>query len=91
MFNKVSLIKYIQLNYLSKNVIRHGRGKILPYKHTCIELNENSELHIYDKSIEIGTNKVKGSKAETYLRLRENAKWYAYESCDIAYGCTIEI
>lgn len=91
MFKKVSLIKYIYLNYFSTNVIRHGQGKIIPYKNSCIELNKNSEIHIYDGSIEIGKNKVKGSKTETYLRLRENAKWYVHESCDIAFSCTIEI
>lgn len=91
LLQKVSLIQYIYLNFFSKNIIRHGRGKILPYKYACIELNKKSELHIYDESIEIGNGKIKGSKAETYLRLRENAKWYAHESCVIAYGCTIEI
>lgn len=91
LLKKISLIQYIYLNFFSKNIIRHGRGKILPYKHACTEFDKKSELHIYDESIEIGKGKIKGSKAETYLRLRENAKWYAYESCDIAYGCTIEI
>ncbi len=90
-FTKISLIKYIYLNYLCRNVVRNGSGKIIPYKNSCIELGKSSKITLYDGSVEIGRGKIKGSKKETYLRLRENAVWIVHESCDISYGCTIEI
>lgn len=91
LIREINIFKYIYLNYFCKNVIRHGLGKIIPYKKVCIEFEHNSEIHIYKGSIEIGKNKIRGSKAETYLRLRKGAKWNAFEYCDISYGSTIEV
>ena len=41
--------------------------------------------------LEVGCDHLKGSKAETLVRLRENAIWSSEGGCRISYGSTIEI
>lgn len=87
----IQLIKYIYLNYFCKKVVRKGHGKIIPYKNAVIDLEKHSMIYIGDADIEIGANKLKGSKAETFLRLRSGALWTADGGVQISYGSTIEI
>ena len=88
---RVDLYQYVYLNYFCKNVVRKGTGKIIPYKHCVIDLEEGSRIVIHDQSIEIGTEAFRHSKTETLVRLRKNAIWDAQESCSINYGCTVEV
>lgn len=90
-WREIDIIKYFYLNYFCKNIIRQGTGKIMPYKNTLIDLAKTSKIYIKDGNLEIGVNKLKGSRAETYIRLREGAVWKAQEHCEISYGSTIEI
>lgn len=90
-WREIDIIKYFYLNYFCKNIIRQGTGKIMPYKNTLIDLAKTSKIYIKDGNLEIGVNKLKGSRAETYIRLREGAVWKAQDHCEISYGSTIEI
>ncbi|MEY8535458.1 hypothetical protein AALH30_18365 [Blautia pseudococcoides] len=87
----IHLRNYIYLNYFSKNVSRNGKGKVIPYKNAVIDLKKGSKIIIYDRPLEIATNKLRGSKAETYIRLGKNAVWNAKGGCNLAYGTTIEV
>ena len=90
-FKDIDILQYIKLNYLSKNVIHEGKGKIVPFHGAHVELGENSKLIMHDGSLEIGTNKVKGSKAETLIRLRKDAIWNVNGYCGLSYGVTVEV
>ena len=90
-FKDIDILQYIKLNYLSKNVIHEGKGKIVPFHGAHVELGENSKLVMHDGSLEIGTNKVKGSKAETLIRLRKDATWNVKGYCGLSYGVTVEV
>lgn len=90
-FKNLNIFLYVYLNYFCKSIIRHGNGKILPYKNAVIDVDRNAQIHIYDGDISIGVNKLRGSKAETFLRLRGGAVWNATERCEISYGSTIEV
>jgi acetyltransferase-like isoleucine patch superfamily enzyme len=90
-FTGIDLLQYIKLNYLSKNVVHEGKGKAIPFRGTHIELDDGSKLVIRDDSLEIGLNKVKGSKAETLIRLRKNAVWEVKRYCGLNYGVTVEV
>lgn len=90
-WREIDIKKYFYLNYFCKNIIRQGTGKIMPYKNTLIDLAKTSKIYIKDGNLEIGVNKLKGSRAETYIRLREGAVWKAQDYCEISYGSTIEI
>ena len=44
-----------------------------------------------DKDLEIGINKLKGSKAETYLRMNDGAVWNCSNGADLFYNTVVEI
>lgn len=90
-WREIDIKKYFYLNYFCKNIIRQGTGKIMPYKNTLIDLAKTSKIYIKDGNLEIGVNKIKGSRTETYIRLREGAVWNAQDRCEISYGSTIEV
>ena len=73
--NEISFSKFIYYNFLCKNIIRKGKGKIFPHKGAVLDLARNSKIYLDSGSLEIGFNKLKKSKAETYVRLEENAVW----------------
>lgn len=91
MFKEIQIGRYLYLNYFCKSVEHQGKGKIIPYKNAIIDIDRKAKITIGDKNIYIGTNKLKGSKTETYLRIREGAVWSAESGCNISYGSTIEI
>ena len=88
---KIRLFSYIYLNHFCSRIERNGKGRIIPYKNAVIDLEKGSQIRIEDENICIGVNKLKKSKTETYVRLRENAVWDAKKGCEISYGSTIEI
>lgn len=90
-FRQVSILRYLYLNYFCKNVQRCGKGKIIPYKRAVIDLEPGAKIVIGEGNVEIGANKLRGSKAETYIRLRSGALWDVRQGCLISYGATIEI
>lgn len=90
-YRSINFISYIYLNYFSKNIIRNGKGKIIPYKNSIIVLESNSKIIINDNDLLIGTNKLRKSRAETLIRLRNNAQWFVNKGAQISYGTTIEI
>lgn len=90
-FKDVDILQYIKLNYISKKVIHEGKGKIIPFCGTHVDLEDNSKLIIHDGSLELGLNKVKGSKTETLIRLRNNAVWDVKGYCGLSYGTTLEL
>lgn len=90
-FKDIDILQYIKLNYLSKRVLHEGKGKIIPFHGAHVDLEGNSKLIVHDDSLEFGLNKIKGSKAETLVRLRNGAVWNAKGYCGLSYGTTIEI
>ena len=88
---KIQIFQYVFLNFFSKKIIRHGKGKVILFKNAVLELEKNSKIILYDNNLEVGTNKLKHSKAETYIRLRRNALWEVKGGASISYGSTIEI
>lgn len=91
MKNGISVFKFIYYNYFCKNVVRHGKGRLIPYKNSILDFAKGSQIHLYDKDVHVGTNKLKHSKRETDIRLKKNAVWQAKGYCEISYGATIEV
>lgn len=88
---KINIFSFLYLNYFCKNVQRCGKGKIIPYKRAIIDLEPGAKIVIGEGNVEIGANKLRGSKAETYIRLRSGALWNVHGGCLISYGATVEI
>lgn len=88
----VSILKYIHLNFLCKKIVRKGTAKIIPYKNAVINIDKNATIILEgDQNFEIGKNKLKGSKVETYLRIGKDAKLILLHGADMCYGSTLEI
>lgn len=89
--NGVSWGKYVYYNYLCKSVIREGNGKIIPYKNAIINLDKTARIYVRGGNIEIGINKLKNSKAETHVRIENNAVWESNNGCGLFYNTVLEI
>ena len=88
---KVNITEFFYLNYFCKRVIRTDSSKIIPYKNAVLDIDRNARIYVGGGDIEVGCDQVKGSKAETRVRLREDAVWSAKNGCKVAYGSTIEV
>lgn len=90
-WKKIDIVQFIKLNYISSQIIRKGKGKVIPYIGAIVDLDNTAKIYIQDGDVEIGTDKLKGSKTETYIRFQKNAIWNVKSGCKIAYGSTIEV
>ena len=89
--NQISRLKFLFYNYMCKNVVREGKGKIIPYKNAIINLDKTAKIYIKGGDLEIGINKLTGSKAETHVRIEKNAVWEAKGGCNLFYNTVFEI
>ena len=88
---KIRVFHYIFFNYFCKNVVREDQSKVIPYKNAVLEFEPNSKLYLKGGDLEIGCDKLSGSKAETRVRLRNHAEWKSDGGSKISYGCTLEV
>ena len=91
LYRQLRLFQYIYLNHFCKQVIRTDNSHILPYKGCVLDLAPSARIYLGGGDLEVGCDRLKGSKAETLVRLRENAIWSSEGGCRISYGSTIEI
>lgn len=91
LYRSVRFFQYVYLNHFCKNVIRTDQSHIIPYKNAVLDLAPSSKIYVGGGDLEIGCDRLKGSKAETLIRLRENAVWSSEGGCRISYGATIEV
>lgn len=88
----IDVFKYIYYNYFSKNIVRKNTSKVIPYKNSILELQAGSKIVLSGrKDLKIGVNKLKGSKAETYVRMNPNSVWNCNNGADLFYNTVIEI
>lgn len=89
--SEISGTKYIYYNYLSKNIVRKDGAKIIPYKGTILDLHPTARIYLKGKDLLICTNKLKKSKAETHVRMNENAVWNCNNGAYLFYNTVLEI
>lgn len=88
----VDVFKYVYYNYFCKKVVRTSSSHIVPHKNAILDLQGNAKIILSgDKDLEIGINKLKGSKAETYLRMNDGAVWNCSNGADLFYNTVVEI
>lgn len=90
-YRKIRFFQYIYLNYFCKNVIRTDRSRVIPYRGAVLDLEPDSRIYLGGGDMELGCDRMKGSKAETLVRLRRNAIWSSKGGCRISYGTTVEV
>ena len=89
-YRNIRFWTYIRYNYFCKQIERQGR-KLIPYKGAVLDLAKGSRLVIQNGDVEIGCERLRGSKAETFVRLREGAVWQANGGCKLNYCTTLEL
>ncbi len=90
--SRISTFKWVYYNYFSRNVIRRGIARIIPYKNTILELDKTSQIRIYgDRDLVLGLNKLKRSKAETHIRLGADSVWNVYHGGLLFYNTVVEV
>ncbi len=88
---KINTFKFIKYNYFSKNIIREKNVYLIPHKGTVIDLSKKARIYIKGRNLELGTNKLKKSKAETLIRMSGNAKWYVNNGATLFYNTVVEV
>ena len=91
LLKKVNIMEFFYLNYFCDKVVRTDRSKIIPYKNAVLDLECNSKIYIGGGDIEIGCDRMKHSKEETRVRLRDGAVWSSTNGCKVSYGSTLEL
>lgn len=90
-YRKIRFFRYIYLNNFCKNIVRTDRSRIIPYRGTVLDLEPGSRIYLGGGDVELGCDRLRGSRAETLVRLRKNAVWSNEGGCRISYGATVEI
>lgn len=90
-WKNIDLIQFIKWNFFSKSIIREDGHYIRPYKNAVLDIDKTARIYIKGKHVDIGINKLKNSKAETYLRMSKDSVWYANNGCSIYYNANLEI
>ena len=91
LYRQLRFFQYLYLNHFCKQVVRTDNRRILPYKGCVLDLAPSARIYLGGGDLEVGCDRLKGSKTETRVRLRENAIWSCEGGCRISYGSTIEI
>ncbi len=90
-YRSIRFCKYVYLNHFCKSVVRTDQSRIIPYKSAVLDLEAGSKLYVGGGDLEIGCDRLRGSRAETRVRLRENAVWSSEGGCRLSYDTTVEV
>lgn len=72
-----------------KNVILEG-GRIITYPKVVFDVDEDANIYVR-ANLHIGKDHFRGSKAETYLKLKKGAELHVNGEFKMMYGSTIQI
>lgn len=76
-------------NHLSENVMVHS-GKIILFRDAIIDLHNTAKINL-DDDFYINSMKLKGSRAECYLKMHENSVLNINGRFKLFYGSTITV
>ena len=91
LFSKISLLKFIWYNFLSRKVERLGKGYLIPYKHALLDIGKGAKIILHDGNFNVNYYLPKNSKAEAYVRMSEGASLEIFGGTSLCYKATIEI
>ena len=86
----LSWFRFVYYNFFCRKVKRDKGKYLLPNRRARIELGKNAQL-ILHATIQLNTNKYPGSRAESYLRLRDGASMTVTGPVELMYNGTIEV
>ena len=91
MLKSVSLIKFVRYNFLSRCIVREKGCYLMTYRNCIIDLHRESRIFIKGGTIQLGASKLPGSRAETYLRLAENARWICNGDAVLFFNTMVDV
>jgi len=83
--------KFVFYNFVSSKIVRDRNVFLVPYKGAVLDLDRSARIYIKGANLEVGINRLKGSRAETHLRMSENAIWNCNNGCGLFYNTVLEI
>lgn len=87
----INFYKYIFYNYFSNKIDREKGVYVVPYKGAVLQLDKGAKIYLKGKNLVIGENGLRGSKAETYVRLKKGAVWNCKNGATLCYNACVEI
>lgn len=90
-FRNIDLFQFVKYNYFSNCVVREKNYFLRPYKNAVLDIHKDARIYIKGNHVDIGINKLRGSRAETYLRMGKGATWNANNGCSLYYNAGLEI
>ena len=87
----IDLIRFIYYNYFSGCIVREKGCYLITYKNCVINLHKTARLYIKNRSIKLGDMKLRGSKAETYLKMDLNARWISNNGAELYYNTKVDV
>lgn len=87
---ELNLHQFVYYNYICKKVHRKNNAKIYPKRGTHIQLADNAEIDLKGNLI-LNNNKIRGSKAECLVLLRDNAHLTVNGTTELYYGTTLQV
>lgn len=88
---KVSMPKFVWYNFFSGKVERQGKGYLIPYKHSILDIAKNAKIILHDGNFNINYYLPQKSKSEAYVRMSEGARLEIFGTTSLFYKSTIEI
>jgi len=89
--SSVDLIKFIHYNFFSKCIVREKGCYLMTYRNCVVNLDKSAKIYIKSGNIQLGASKLRGSKAETYLRMGENSSWISKGDAVLFYNTQIDV
>ena len=88
--HKINWFQFVHYNFFCKAVHRKKNKYIIPYRGSCIEIDSGASIDI-NGNLFLNTLRMRGSKAECYLKVDKDAKLIIKERARIAYNSTIQV
>lgn len=86
----LNIFKFLYYNFLCSRVKRDKGKYLLPLWHCRIDFSKSAKIYLHGHLC-LNENKYPGSKAECYLRLRDNAELIVNGNVTLMYNGTIEV
>jgi len=87
----IDLFKFMHYNFFCKSIVREKGCYLMTYKNCVISLDKSAKIHLKSGNIQLGASKLGGSKAESYLRMGENASWILKGDAVLFYNTQIDV
>ena len=91
LLQKVSLPKFIWYNFFSKKVVRQGKGFLIPFRYSVLDIARGAKIILHDGNFVINYYAPRHSKSEAYVRLDKNSVLEIDERTTVYFSATIEL